>query len=253
MAAPGSPDSKSRGRRPVDTGLSKPGEVLREERRLVRDLLHRHGWRLLLVFVGLLLPLWGFAELADEIHEQEAIGFDEPILHFAHGLAAPGLDRFFVILTDIGYLHGVVPIDIVLVLVLLAVRRLRAATFAAVALAGSGLLNVGTKLVFARDRPSLWESITPELTYSFPSGHAMGSATLAWVVVLLAWRTRWRWPVFAVAVPSVLLVGFSRVYLGVHYPSDILAGWAAASVWAAATYLAVFRLHGRPWPEPPNR
>lgn len=253
MAAPGSPDSKSRGRRPVDTGLSKPGEVLREERRLVRDLLHRHGWRLLLVFVGLLLPLWGFAELADEIHEQEAIGFDEPILHFAHGLAAPGLDRFFVILTDIGYLHGVVPIDIVLVLVLLAVRRLRAATFAAVALAGSGLLNVGTKLVFARDRPSLWESITPELTYSFPSGHAMGSATLAWVVVLLAWRTRWRWPVFVVTVPFVLLVGFSRVYLGVHYPSDILAGWAAASVWTAATYLAVFRLQGRPWPEPPNR
>ena len=248
MAAPEPPDTK-----PPDTGLAKPGEVLREERRLATDLLHQHGWRLLLVFIGLLLPLWGFAELADEIHEQEAIGFDEPVLHFAHGLATPGLDRFFVGLTDIGYLHGVVPFDIALVLVLLVLRRLRAATFAAVALAGSGLLNVGTKLVFARDRPSLWESITPELTYSFPSGHAMGSATLAWVLVLLAWRTRWRWPVIVVVVPFVLLVGFSRVYLGVHYPSDILAGWAAASVWAAVSYLAVFRLHGRPWREPLGR
>lgn len=232
---------------PADTGLSTPGEVLREERRLATDLLHQHGWRLLLVFIGLLLPLWGFAELAGDIRGREVIGFDEPVLRFAHRLATPGLDRFFVGLTDIGYLHGVVPFDVVLVLGLLLRRHLRAATFAAVALAGSGLLNVGTKLVFARDRPSLWESITPELTYSFPSGHAMGSATLAWVVVLLAWRTRWRWPVLAVAVPFVLLVGFSRVYLGVHFPSDILAGWAAASVWAAASYLAVFRLHGRPW------
>ena len=245
MAAPGSPDTKPPDRRPP-----KPGEVLREERRLARDLLHQHGWRLLLVFIGLLLPLWGFAELADEIHEQETIAFDEPVLHFAHGLATPGLDRFFVALTDIGYLHGVVPFDIALVLVLLVLRRLRAATFAAVALGGSGLLNVGTKLVFARDRPSLWESITPELTYSFPSGHAMGSATLAWVLVLLAWRTRWRWPMTAIAAPFVLLVGFSRVYLGVHYPSDILAGWAAASAWAAVSYLAVFRLRGRPWREP---
>lgn len=258
MAAPGpsdtaSPDARRPEARPAETGLPKPVDLLRAERRVAGELLHRHGWRLLLVFVGLLLPLWGFAELADEIHEQEAIGFDEPILHFAHGLATPGLDRFFVILTDIGYLHGVVPFDIVLVLVLFAWRRLRAATFAAIALAGSGLLNVGTKLVFARDRPSLWESITPELTYSFPSGHAMGSATLASVLILLAWRTRWRWPMFVIAVPCVLLVGFSRVYLGVHYPSDILAGWAAASVWAAASYLAVFRLHGRPWPEPRDR
>ena len=237
MADPGQPD----------TGATKPAEVLREERNLVETLLHQHGWRLLLVFVGLLLPMWGFAELADEIHEREAIAFDEPILRFAQSLHTPDLDRFFVVVTDIGFLHGVVPFDIALVLVLLLLRRRRAATFALIALAGSGLLNTGTKLFFMRDRPELWDSITPELTYSFPSGHAMGSATLAWVLVLLAWHTRWRWPVIAVAVPFVLLVGFSRVYLGVHYPTDILAGWAAASIWAAASFLAVYRLHGRPW------
>ncbi|MDQ3617826.1 MAG: phosphatase PAP2 family protein [Pseudomonadota bacterium] len=220
---------------------------MEQEARFGAAFLKRHGWRLLLVFIGLLLPLWGFAELADVIHEQEAIPFDEPILLFANAVASAGADRFFLLMSEIGYLYGVVPVDIGLVLVLTLLRRFREATFAAVALAGSALLNITTKLFFARDRPSLWESIAPETTYSFPSGHAMGSATLAWVVILLAWSTRWRWPALALAVPFVLLVGFSRVYLGVHFPSDILAGWAAASVWAAAVYLVTYRASRRPW------
>lgn len=239
MAPPAPPDPARR-RLPL-------ASALRLERTLLRSLLHRHGWRLLLVFVGLLLPMWGFAELVDEVREREPIAFDEPMLALARDAASPALDRFFVIVTDLGYLHGVVPFDVLLVLTLLGLRRLREATFAGIALAGSGLLNVGTKLLFARDRPTLWESITPESSYSFPSGHAMGSATLAWVVVLLAWRTRWRWPVLLLAVPFVLLVGGSRVYLGVHFPSDILAGWAAASIWAAIVYLAVFRWRMHPW------
>ncbi|MGV8941548.1 MAG: phosphatase PAP2 family protein [Lysobacter sp.] len=240
MAAPGSPEPAS----------SPASETLQQEAHLLSRILRRYGWRLLLVFVALLLPLWGFAELADEIREGEAIVFDAPILQLAHAVASPTLDQGFVVVTDIGYLYGVVPVDVVLVLMLFWRRHLRAATFAVIALAGSGLLNVATKAVFARDRPSLWESIAPELTYSFPSGHAMGSATLACVLILLCWHTRWRWQIIAVMTLFVLLVGFSRVYLGVHYPSDILAGWAAASVWAAASFLAVFRLDHQPWRRP---
>ena len=118
--------------------------------------------------------------------------------------------------------------------------------FAGIALGGSALLNLGAKQLFARERPSLWESIHPETTFSFPSGHAMGSMTLAAVLVLLAWRTRWRWWVAVPALAFALLVGASRVYLGVHFPSDILAGWAAACAWVVLAYLLVF--HGtRPW------
>jgi undecaprenyl-diphosphatase len=211
------------------------------------DILRRHGMRLLLVFAGLLLPLWLFGELADEIHEQEAIVFDEPILQFAHAMARQGFDDFFVIVSELGYAWGVVPFDIAFVLVLAVLRRFREAVFAGIALGGSALLNIGGKLVFARERPSLWESIAPETTYSFPSGHAMGSMTLACVLVLLAWHTRWRWPVVAVMVPFVVLVGLSRVYLGVHYPSDILAGWAVAMAWVAAVFLTVYRVRHRPW------
>lgn len=221
--------------------------MLRGELRFVVDFLRRRLLRLALLFVGLLLPLWGFAELADEVREHEPFAFDEPILRFAESLHGDLLDRTFVFISEAGYAYGVVPFDILLIVALAWRQRLREGLFAAIAIIGSALLNLATKQIFARDRPSLWESIAPETTFSFPSGHAMGSATLAWVLLLLAWHTRWRWPmVFAAAVFAVS-VAFSRIYLGVHYPSDILAGWAAASAWAVSAYLMVFRYGARPW------
>jgi membrane-associated phospholipid phosphatase len=221
--------------------------ALRADLRFGVDFLRQRLLRLLLLFVGLLLPLWGFAELADEVHEGESFGFDPPILRFAHGLASDGLDRVFMFFSAVGYAWGVVPVDIALIAILAWRRRMREGLFAGVAIVGSALLNMATKQFFARERPALWESIAPETTYSFPSAHAMGSATLAWVLLLLAWRTRWRWPVTIGMAAFAVMVAFSRVYLGVHYPSDILAGWAAASVWTAAVYLSIYRNGARPW------
>ncbi|HEY0662719.1 MAG TPA: phosphatase PAP2 family protein [Lysobacter sp.] len=221
--------------------------TLRKEARFGAAFLRKYGWRLLLLFVGLVLPLWGFAELVDELREGEAFEFDEPILYFAHGMANAGFDQAFLLFSALGYQWGVVPFDIALVLVLALKRRAREGLFAGLALGGSALLNLAAKQSFARERPSLWDSISPETTFSFPSGHAMGSMTLAWVCLLLAWRTPWRWPVTIVVVLFTGLVGLSRVYLGVHYPSDILAGWTAASVWAASCFFLVFRHHRHPW------
>ncbi|QOW25410.1 phosphatase PAP2 family protein [Lysobacter sp. H23M47] len=223
-------------------------EIVRREQRLLARIARDFGWPLVLVFLTLLLPLWGFSELAGELRAGAVFGFDEPILRGLRAMASPGADRFFVAVSKLGYLYGVVPVDIVLIAGLFLRRNVRVATFASMAVVGSALLNLSAKRIFSRDRPSLWESITPELTSSFPSGHAMGSATLAAVVIVLAWHTRWRWPVIAAMSAFVLLVGTSRVYLGVHYPSDILAGWAVASAWVAACHLAVYRLHAPTWP-----
>jgi membrane-associated phospholipid phosphatase len=236
----------------VTCRLAEVFATLREELRFGVQFMRLRLLRLLLLFVGLLLPLWGFAELADEVREHEPFQFDEPILQFAHTLAGEGLDRVFVFFSAVGYQYGVVPFDIALIFALAWRRNMHEGMFAAVAIVGSALLNLSTKAFFARDRPSLWQSIAPETTFSFPSGHAMGSATLAWVLVLLAWRTPWRWPVVITAAGFVVAVAFSRVYLGVHYPSDILAGWAAASVWTVSVYLLVFRSGFRPW-HPPQR
>lgn len=217
------------------------------EARYALRALKRHGLRFALLFVALLLPLWGFAALADEVREGEAFFFDQPLLQWAQGWHSPAMDRVFLFFSGIGYQWGVVPFDIVLVIALALWRKPREGAFAALALAGSGLLNIAAKQYFGRARPTLWESISPESTFSFPSGHAMGSMTLAAVLVLLAWRTRWRWLVIVLMVPFVVMVGASRIYLGVHYPSDIVAGWTAALAWVMGVYLVLYRGSRRPW------
>lgn len=226
---------------------TKPGEVLKQNARFGVEFLRKHGWRLALLFAGGLLPLWGFAQLADNVREAEMFPFDAPILEMAHAMARHGFDQLFLLFSAIGYEYGVVPFDVALVVALASKRRFREGLFAGSALAGSALLNFAAKQFFSRQRPSLWESISPESSFSFPSGHAMGSMTLAVVLVLLAWPTRWRSVTLVAMAIFVPMVGLSRIYLGVHYPSDILAGWTAASVWAVGCYSVIFRGSLQPW------
>ena len=228
---------------PRRTGLAR----LRGEGRFGARFVRRHGGRLLLLFCGALIPLWVFSRLADGVAGPVPFPFDEPLLQWARTWQGEPLDTMFLLLSALGYQWGVVPVDVALVAVLAWTRRMREGLFAGVALAGSALLNLAAKQLFARERPSLWESIAPETTYSFPSGHAMGAMTLTWVVVLLAWHTRWRWVAIVAMCAFTSGVAASRVYLGVHYPSDILAGWAAASAWVVSVYLLVFRPGLRPW------
>ena len=211
-------------------------EVLSSELRYGLAFIRRHPFRLMLPFVGVLMPLWAFAALATELREGEVFFFDVPVLAWLHTLATPGVDAFFRLVSELGYRWGVVPVDGFLLAWLTWRRRYRDGLFFGLAVLGSLALNIGAKAFFARSRPDLWLSIAPETTYSFPSGHAMGSATLAVAAILLAWHTRWRWPVAVAGAAFVLLVGASRVYLGVHYPSDILAGWAAATAWVVAMF-----------------
>lgn len=205
----------------------------------LRQFLSQRWRQLLVAFLGVALPLALFAELADEVHEAETFGFDEPLLRFAEHSASPALDRAMLLASELGYAWGVVPADLLLGIGLLVFGRVRHAVFFALAAGGSALLNLLAKAVFQRERPDLWLSIAPEHTFSFPSGHAMGSATLATALVVLCWHTAWRWPVLLLGVGFALWVGASRVYLGVHFPSDILAGWAAAVTWVCAVTLIV--------------
>jgi membrane-associated phospholipid phosphatase len=192
----------------------------------------RARWKpLLLLFFGVGLPLAAFGALAEDVWSQGGIAWDVPILRYMHRHATPGRDDAMMFISDIGYLYGVVPAAVVIGIVLIALRRRGNALFWAVAMVGAGSLNTGAKLLFRRTRPDLWLSAAPEHTYSFPSGHAMGSMAFAAALAVLAWPTRWRWWAIILGGAFTLIVGFSRIYLGVHFPSDVVAGWSASLVW----------------------
>jgi len=226
----------------------QPAKVAKDELGYAGRFLKNHGWKMLGLFVCLLLPIWGFAALVDNLRDNRAFFFDAPLLNALHAIETPALDRFFVSVSLVGFLWGTIPLDIAIFLFFAICRRFRDMLFFGLAVAGSAVLDFAGKGYFARDRPDLWLSITPEKNYSFPSGHAMGSATLGMALVLLAWPTRWRWPMLVLAVGFVFLVGTSRVYLGVHYPSDILAGWTAAIAWVYGMYVLIDRKAPTPPP-----
>ena len=216
-------------------------QTVATQARVGRRIFEKYGRLLLVAFACIALPLWGFGELAEDVAAGRPFFFDVPLLEGLHALQRPALDTVFLAFSAVGFSGGVVPVDVVLIAVLAIRRHPRSAAFAAIALGGSALLNIAAKHVLQRARPALWIPIAPESTYSFPSGHAMGSMTLACVVACLAWDTRWRGAALVLGVAFSLGVGVSRVYLGVHYPSDVLAGWAAAVAWVVAVRMSAFR------------
>ncbi len=191
----------------------------------------------LLVFLGVFLPLLLFGHLAEEVWEGGGFSWDRSLLLFFHDNASPALDDVMLVFTRLGGWIAVPIVTTVAVLILLRRGRRGDAIFLVLSVGGAMLINVILKQIFERARPSLWVSISPENSFSFPSGHAMSSMSLAAALVIIVWSTRWRWPALALAVIYVAGVGVSRVYLGVHYPSDILAGWCGALAWVIGLHL----------------
>lgn len=186
-----------------------------------------------------LLPLLLFVSLARDVVMFGALGYDRSIMMWVHGLESPVLTTTMSAATELGGLVAV-PIIAVLWAGLLWWRgRRRDAALLAAAVIGSTLLNSALKAVFQRDRPDFWQHLAVESSYSFPSGHAMASMSLAASLVVIAWSSRWRWPAILLGAVYVLVVGVSRIYLGVHFPSDILAGWCVAVLWVTVVVVVL--------------
>jgi membrane-associated phospholipid phosphatase len=192
---------------------------------------------IILLFITVFLPLVAIGEVAEDVWDGAGLFFDRPILEALHTRATPRLDTIMLFFSHAGAPKPMVAFFIVVLTGLLIARRRGDATFFVIAVAGAMAINFGAKLVFGRARPDLWISLAPEGDYSFPSGHAMGSMATVAALVALTWGTRWRWPVLIVGSLFVALVGLSRLYLGVHYPSDVLTGWLASLAWVGGVAL----------------
>jgi len=181
--------------------------------------------------------LFAFGWLADEMLEGDTQKFDTFLRDAVHRHAAPGLTRIMQGFSFLGSVAVVTALCVLAIAVSVYFRQARTAALLAVTMAGMAALEVALKLAFHRPRPVAYFGPTPT-TYSFPSGHAMGSVCFYGVLAaILAARASGRgakWCIWTGAVLLIGMIGFSRIYLGVHYPSDVIAGYCAGAVWASA-------------------
>lgn len=194
----------------------------------------RHRWSVPLSTASTL----SLSYLASEMREGDVAGFDAALGGMVHALRG-SMDGVMLACTRLGGSTGMTVVSVAVIAMLLVSRRPRAATFMTMASVGTLVLSTALKLLFQRARPAdVGYLIAAPTSFSFPSGHALGSmGVLASAVVVLyaVGAPRWLRRVATLAVGLFVLgVAVSRVYFGVHYPSDVIGGQLAAAAWVSA-------------------
>lgn len=211
----------------------------------------------------LIIGVWFFIELAEEVLEGSTQRFDEWAVRAmrtpenpAHPIGPAWLEE---VARDFTALGGVAVLILTIAVVtgfLFLQRKKRSAWFVLAASVGGLLASLALKQFYQRERPQIVPYLTTVYTHSFPSGHSMLSAAIYLTLgALLARTVRDRATrVYCVLVASLItgLVGISRVYLGVHYPTDVLAGWAAGGSWAVLCWVIAAYLQERGTVEKPK-
>jgi membrane-associated phospholipid phosphatase len=208
----------------------------------VADRLRAFGLPLLGALLILFTSLWAFGLLADSVIDKDT-GNDQRLAEWLRGRATEPLTDVFRAITTLGNFVTLVVVTVIAVAVLWRRRERIDAILVASAFLGAQVLSSGMKLGFRRERPFFPDPLATESTFSFPSGHALVSlAVYGSIALVLARRLRRRSDrivLFGSTGLLVLAIGFSRLYLGVHFLSDVLAGFAAGAAWLALLYLAL--------------
>jgi undecaprenyl-diphosphatase len=217
----------------------------------------------LLAALGIVLSLTVFAKTAGEMREGDLREFDDGVLRLLRSPDDPnvpiGPSWLVQVAIDVTALGGTTVLALVLMIVvgyLALEHRYDAIALVVVATAGGGALSAGLKWWFARKRPEIVPHLVNVGSASFPSGHSMLALvtylTLGALLARFVARRRSRTYCVAVSLLLALLVGLSRVYLGVHYPTDVLAGWSAGLAWALPCWLVARYLQYRGKVKPPS-
>lgn len=194
------------------------------------------------------LLLVGQAGVVDSVEDTSggAAALDQPVLEWFVAHRDPFATGFAIVLATIGGTAAMTVLTVVAVGVLLYLRRAAQAAVVAVTAAGGGLLVLGFKNLYGRDRPALAEQVLPYQGHSLPSGHALGSTVVLGVVAavlypaLLGWWARLA--LVASAAVLALLIGVSRLYLAAHWLTDVLTGWLLGGAWLTAGITALVLL-----------
>lgn len=221
--------------------------------RLVRALARLIGglWASVSIVTGLgvligAAAITGFVALTDEVLEGETEAVDATILGWVSGPQSDWMDLIALQVTALGNIATLLVVVLTAAAILWAARRkVSVALLVASAFSGTAA-NFVLKAAFGRPRPEAEATLAETLTASFPSGHAMSAAitygTVAFLVGRMAKGTV-RWLTWVGAAGLIVLIGLSRLYLGAHYPSDVLAGWLGGIAWTALLVL-IFHMLG---------
>lgn len=220
-----------------------------------RWLISREG-RPVAAFASLAIVLVLAMRFASERAEGEQLALDRILLlalrrpdDLAQPIGPAWLQHVMIDLTALGSTSVLTLIVMLAVSYLLAIRRRLVALVLVASVAGGALLNVFLKMSFARPRPDLVAHLVKETTMSFPSGHSANSAviylTLAILLASTQIRSRVRWLIIICALLITMIIGLSRVYLGVHWPSDVVAGWVVGATWALFCWFVMARVRDR--------
>jgi undecaprenyl-diphosphatase len=191
-----------------------------------------------------LLAAVAFAKIAEQVMEGETQAMDESILRMMNDMGSPWLDMVALEVTALGARLVVIMMVLVASAFLWHTRHHYSAALLWVSMMGAGLVNSALKLSFNRPRPDVFPWRTQHVGLaSFPSGHAMTAivvyGTLAFLIARLAPTRLLRRLVWLTAIVVILLIGWSRLYLGVHYPSDVAAGFVLGTGWAVICGLGI--------------
>ncbi|WP_338749094.1 phosphatase PAP2 family protein [Bacillus sp. FJAT-52991] len=177
---------------------------------------------------------WGFTEIVAALKANKVEAFDLAIIHEVQSWINEGRTKRMVFITNLGSVRWMTIGTILVAAILLVKKRFSYAVFFVLTVALGGAFNGLLKEIFKRQRPEILRLIE-QGGYSFPSGHSMGSMIFYGAIAFLLFELlRHRWAKImgtVAAICLIFLIGLTRIYLGVHYPSDVLAGFTAGAAW----------------------
>lgn len=198
-----------------------------------------------LAFILICITAFLFSWIAYKVHVNQFGQFDKTIISYVQSFINPKLDRIVKALTDFGSKKLIIPFAVTLMAVLLFLRKYALSLFVGFTSGVGSFLNTLLKTLFHRDRPNILPLIT-ESGYSFPSGHSMSAmifyGSVAYVIVHLTRVTSVKWLGVILLFVIIFAIGMTRIYLGVHFPSDVIGGFSFGAMWLLIC-ITIFRYY----------
>jgi membrane-associated phospholipid phosphatase len=216
------------------------------EERKVADKVVIFTKELIILLAAFTISLFSFLIIAYRVFYLDKTGADEKAFAFAHSLVSGNTTKFMELITFFGSHYFLIPANLLLVVFFLLTKKSRYSIKVSAIALSSVLIMLGLKLLFNRHRP-LIPLLEPAKGLSFPSGHAFMSVCFYGLLMIIIWKEErphpvLKWTLLLIVVALLLSIGFSRIYLRVHYFTDVLAGFCIGSFWLLLSSFMIDRI-----------